>query len=114
MLSIVNKFFLPDTINLLFIGFVLGKSTNFIKKNYCQNLQDLLAMAESDIEDINSEMKIASINKEILETLNLYIVFLLFKKKYKKSILNLKNYLTNENSLTLDIYKYYQKLQKKK
>ena len=33
MLSIVNKFFLPDTINLLFIGFVLGKKKNFIKKN---------------------------------------------------------------------------------
>ena len=60
-------------------------------------------MIESDIEDINSEMKIASINKEILEILNLYIVFLLFKKKDKKSILNLKNYLTNENSLTLYI-----------
>ena len=114
ILSIVNKFFLPDIINLLFVGFVLGKKQNFIKKNYCQNLQDLLAMAESDIEDINSEMKIASINKEILETLNLYIVFILFKKKDRKSIRKLKNYLTNVNSETLDIYKYYQKLQKKK
>ncbi len=49
ILSIVNKFFLPDIINLLFVGFVLGCEKEFIKKNYIKNLGDLLFMVKSDV-----------------------------------------------------------------
>ena len=113
ILSIVNKFFLPDIINLLFVGFVLGCEKEFIKKNYIKNLGDLLFMVKSDI-IIDPEMNIASINKENLEALNLYIFFLLYKKKDEKSIFELKNYLTDTNPATIDIYKYYQNAQKSK
>ena len=111
IISIINKLYLPEQINLLFIGFLLGEKKEFIKTNYLKNFQNLLSLAGSDIV-INSQMKIFSLSEEILEVLNLFIFFLINIEEDKNSINSLKKFLISPlESDEININIYYKKLE---
>lgn len=107
----MNHLYYPDLILILFIGFVLGEKIGFIKKNYIRNLKDLLKTVKSDITNIDSNMNIASLDKNILETLHLYIFFLTNKKSDKKSINSIKNLLISSEIEGFNLNEYYIKLE---
>ena len=98
IISIINKLYLPEQINLLFIGFLLGEKKEFIKTNYLKNFQNLLSLAGSDIV-INSQMKIFSLSEVILEVVNLFIFFLINIEEDKNSINSLKKFLISQMKL---------------
>ena len=111
LLSILNKFYLPDLVILLFIGFVLGEKKNFIKINYEINLQDLLLMLNSKCSSIDPKMNIFSLNEKILEVINVYIFFKIHLKKDNNSIDSLENYLFYSIPEELDLNIFYKKLE---
>ena len=111
IISILNHLYYPELILLLFIGFVLGEKIEFIKKNYIRNLKDLLKTVKSDITNIDSNMNIISLDKNILETLHLYIFFLTNKKSDKKSINSIKNLLISSEVDGFNLNEYYKKLE---
>ena len=113
IISIINKLNLPSNIYLLFIGFILGERKDFIKKNYIANLQDLLKMIKSDIKNINPNMPITSLDENILEVLNLYFIFKLYKNKDKNSIESFENALINSLQ-NFNINIFYHKIHKSK
>ena len=111
ILSITNNCSLNDWINFLFLGFVIGESKDFIRKNYIENLQDLLILIKSYI-TLNPNMSICSLEENILEVLNIYVFFKspLFKDKVdKESINSIENYLIN-CEYGLNIYSLYEKI----
>ena len=111
ILSITNNCSLNDWINFLFLGFVIGESKDFIRKNYIENLQDLLILIKSYI-TLNPNMSICSLEENILEVLNIYVFFKspLFKDKVdKESIKSIENYLIN-CEYGLNIYSLYEKI----
>ena len=111
IISIINKLYLPEQINLLFIGFLLGEKKEFIKTNYLKNFQNLLSLAGSDIV-INSQMKIFSLSEEILEVVNLFVFFLINIEEDKNSINSLKKFLISPlESDEININVYYKKLE---
>ena len=93
LISILNKFFLPEMITLLFVGFALGEHKEFIRNNYLKNLEDLLILAKSKKTFIDNKMNICLLNENILELLNIYFMFLLNIKKDFKSINSLEKFL---------------------
>ena len=111
LLSILNKFYLPDLVILLFIGFVLGEKKNFIKINYEINLQDLLLMLNSKCSSIDPKMNIFSLNEKILEMINMYVFFKIHLKKDNNSIDSLENYLFYSIPEKLDLNIFYKKLE---
>ena len=93
LISILNKFYLPDTINLLFIGFALGESQEFIRNNFFVNLKELLFLAKSEITQFDKKMNICSLNENILECINVYFLFLIFFRKDIDSMNSIKSFL---------------------
>ena len=106
LISILNKFFLPEMITLLFVGFALGEHKEFIRNNYLKNLEDLLILAKSKKTFIDNKMNICLLNENILELLNIYFMFLLNIKKDFKSINSLEKFLFSSvsNGMNLNIY----------
>ena len=88
IISILNKFNLPNIIILLFLGFLIGEKKDFIKENYKKNIKDLLKSIGSEIDFslISSNSYIYSLNESMLEKLNIYFFFLKFLNKEKKYI----------------------------
>ena len=75
---IIDKCGLPNTLILSFLGYILGDTKKFIKLNYIECILSLLAYAEINIQNINSEMPIYEMNEKVLEIINL-IIFLRLK-----------------------------------
>ena len=113
ILSILNNCYVSDWINFLFLGFLIGECKDFIRKNYIENLQDLLILINSHI-TLNSNMSICSLKENILEVLNIYVFFKspLFKDKSdENSIKSMENYLIN-SEYGLNTYSLYEKIMK--
>lgn len=108
IISILKKIYVPEHNNLLFIGFLLGEKKEFIQKNYLKNLQDLLIIANSDI-NIKKQMMITYLKEEILEIINLYIFFIQIDAN---PIIPIENYLIGYEQSNFNINKYYKKLEK--
>ena len=90
MISIINRLNLPNSIYLLFVGFILGEKKDFIIKIFINNLEDLFNMIDSDIKNTNLNMQISSLDEKTLEILNLYFIFKIYKMNEKNSIKLLK------------------------
>lgn len=106
IISILNKFILPNIIYLQFLGFIIGEKKDFIKRNYLLNLQNLLKQF-----DTSSKIYIHSTSENTLEIFNLYILFKEFLSKDKNYISSLKNALnTLDYSKDFNISIYYNKL----
>ena len=111
LISILNKFYLPDTINLLFIGFALGESQEFIRNNFFVNLKELLFLAKSEITQFDKKMNICSLNENILECINVYFLFLIFFRKDIDSINSIKSFLFNSLPNGINLNNYYKQLE---
>ena len=108
LISILNKFLLHEQIILLFVGFALGEKKEFIRNNFIANLQYLLSLAKSKKTSIDNKMNIYSLKENILETLNVYFMFLLKIKKDFNSINSLEEFLFNSVSDEINLNNYYE------
>ena len=112
LLAILNKFYLPDLMILLFIGFVLGEKKEFIKKNYSKNVLYLCSTAKFKLNYIDFKANIFSLNEGVLEIINIYFFFKLYLKKDANSINSFENFLQNIFKDDFDLKVYYKKLEK--
>ena len=86
---IINKCYLPQTIMIQFIGFILGEDQKFIKNNYLTSLKSLLNLAKIEIDDISSNIPLYEINEKLLETINIY--FYLYPKNINDKLYEEEN-----------------------
>jgi len=86
---IINKCYLPQTIMIQFIGFILGEDQKFIKNNYLTSLKSLLNLARIEIDDISSDIPLYEINEKLLETINIY--FYLYTKNINDKLYEEEN-----------------------
>ena len=115
IISILNKFNLPNIIYLQFLGFIIGEKKDFIKRNYLLNLQNLIKQINQDVPDTHSKINIYSTSENSLELLNLYIFFKKFLNKEKGYIFQIKNDLnTADDSQDFNKLLYYYTLIKEK
>lgn len=71
LLLIIDKCNLPNSLILLFIGFILGEDEEFIRKNYQSNMKSILGFLDINIYQIDKDMPINEINEKFYEIVNL-------------------------------------------
>ena len=80
---IINKCYLPQTIIIQFIGFILGENQTFIKNNYLASLKTLLNLVKIKIDDIDRNVPLYEINEKLLEIINIYFYLYIKNSKVK-------------------------------
>ena len=112
IISILNKFYLPNYIYILFLGFIIGEKKDFIKRNYILNLQDLILRVEPKISFHDKRLHIYSFTENSLKILNIFFFFEKFLRKQKYFIDTLKDAFIIRDTQDFNLSIYYNKIAK--